>query len=164
MLSDLAGIAAARADLDRRELDLIDRARRAGATWGEIAAVLGLTSRQAAEQRRGRLAASTARAAATRRRDADRRHGLTELRSAVGRLDARITADSRWDRRFVRAALTRATVAAAVQAPPGAMFALVAQAMTDIAGSSVWRLPAPLAAALADVRDRLRDASPPPAS
>ena len=48
-LGHLAEIGAARAALDERELELIDRARQAGATWGQVAATLGLASRQAAE-------------------------------------------------------------------------------------------------------------------
>ena len=57
-LAGLTSLQALRSDLDRRELDLIDRARHAGATWAEIAAALGLASRQAAEQRRQRLRSS----------------------------------------------------------------------------------------------------------
>ncbi|NED50779.1 hypothetical protein G3I24_07635, partial [Micromonospora aurantiaca] len=57
-LTRLSEIVAARARLDDRELDLIDRARHDGATWAEIARALGLGSRQAAEQRRQRLVAA----------------------------------------------------------------------------------------------------------
>ena len=51
-LVQLAEVGAARARLDERELELIDRARHGGATWAQVAAALGLGSRQAAEQRR----------------------------------------------------------------------------------------------------------------
>ena len=54
-LTELAQLRAARARLDEQELTLIERARHAGATWAQIATALGLTSRQAAEQRRQRL-------------------------------------------------------------------------------------------------------------
>jgi hypothetical protein len=44
-----------RADLERAELLLINGARARGATWEQLAEVLGLDSRQAAEQRAIRL-------------------------------------------------------------------------------------------------------------
>ncbi|MEU8612621.1 hypothetical protein AB0C29_31975, partial [Actinoplanes sp. NPDC048791] len=81
-LGHLAEIGAARAALDERELELIDRARQAGATWSQIAAALGLTSRQAAEQRRQRLVA----AARSRRHEQDLRyaHSIVTLRAGTG--------------------------------------------------------------------------------
>ena len=54
-LTALAGISTLRADLDAIERGVIDSARRSGASWTDIAATLGLRSRQAAEQRRLRL-------------------------------------------------------------------------------------------------------------
>lgn len=47
------------ADLDRHEAALIHKARAAGTHWSDIAAALGLASRQAAQQRYRRLAAVT---------------------------------------------------------------------------------------------------------
>ena len=161
-LEQLAAVAAARAAIDERELRLIDQARRDGATWAEVAAALGLASRQAAEQRRQRLAAAVTRAAATQRQEQDFRYGdaIAALRAATITLRRRIDADSRWDRRFLRAALVRETVATAAEAGPGALFALVAQAMTDVAESGVVAFPPTTAAALAQTRGALRAALP----
>ena len=129
-LARLAEIAAARAGLDERELELIDRARQAGATWAEVAAALGLASRQAAEQRRQRLIA----ASRSRRHDQDLRyaHSIVTLRVAVDDLHRAIAADRRWTGRFTRAALVRSTVATALDAPPGGLFALAEQAAADL--------------------------------
>ncbi|GAB3839878.1 hypothetical protein GCM10029963_07610 [Micromonospora andamanensis] len=73
-LDQLAGIPASRDQLDDTELDLIDRARQAGATWTQVGEALGLGSRQAAEQRRQRLAA-----ARTARRARSDRHWPSEV-------------------------------------------------------------------------------------
>lgn len=51
----LSLLAEIRADLERQELLLINGARSRGLTWEQIADVLGLDSRQAAEQRCRRL-------------------------------------------------------------------------------------------------------------
>jgi len=130
-LGHLAEVTAARAALDQRELELIDRARQAGATWAQVAGALGLASRQAAEQRRQRLVA----AARSRRQVQDLRYapGIVTLRAAVGDLHRSIVADRRWPGRFPRAVLVRATVAAALDAPPGGLYALAAQADEDLA-------------------------------
>lgn len=132
-LGHLAEIGAARAALDERELELIDRARQAGATWSQVAAALGLTSRQAAEQRRQRLVA----AARSRRHEQDLRyaHSIVTLRAAVDDLHRGITTDRRWTTRFPRAALVRATVRTALDAPPGGLYALAAQADEDLAAA-----------------------------
>ena len=132
-LAQLAEIGAARARLDERELELIDRARQSGATWVQIAGALGLVSRQAAEQRRQRLTA----AARSRRHDQDLRyaHSIVVLRSAVDDLHRGIAADRRWTGRFPRASLVRATVQTALDAPPGGLYALAAQADEDLAGA-----------------------------
>jgi hypothetical protein len=131
-LSELGEIPGRRARLDAEELELIDRARRAGATWAEIAGVLGLTSRQAAEQRRLRLAA----ALRPVRRELDEAYGekLTAVREAAVELHRRIGADRRWDRRFVRAVLVRETLAAAPEASGGGLFSLVNDVLSDLAG------------------------------
>jgi hypothetical protein len=161
-LGELVRVVAARAALDERELRLIDQARRDGATWAEIASAMGLASRQAAEQRRQRLAAAVARAESMRRDELDFRYGddIAALRAATVALRRRLEADPRWDQRFVRAALVRSTVAAAAEAGPGPLFALVAQAVTDIADSGVTALPSATAAAVAQVRKALRAAVP----
>lgn len=145
-LTELGDIGPARAALDRHERDLIDRARRSGATWAEIARALGLTTRQAAEQRRQRLSAATRRAATAD----DPRYGerIVALRAAVVALHARIEADARWDGRFVRAELVRGTVAAAVEAAPGALFALARAAAADLREAQPDRPPAPVRAAV----------------
>lgn len=129
-LAHLAEIPAARARLEERELELIDRARQAGATWSQVAAALGLTSRQAAEQRRQRLVA----AARARRHDLDLRyaHSIVTLRAAVDDLHRGIAADRRWTTRFRRAGLVRTTIATALDAPPSGLFALAVQAADDL--------------------------------
>jgi hypothetical protein len=144
-LAELDELRVARAALDVRELELIDRARRQGATWAQLAVAVGVTSRQAAEQRRQRLSAAAHRAAKTH--DSRYGHSIVQLRTAIDTLHTRIAADAIWDARFVRAALVRETVAAAVDAIPGSLFALAAQAAADLAGAAVTSPP-----------DRLRDA------
>jgi hypothetical protein len=130
-LERLGEIGAARAALDERELELIDRARQAGATWAQVAGTLGLASRQAAEQRRQRLVA----AARSRRHDQDLRyaHGIVTLRAAVADLHRGIVTDRHWAGRFPRAALVRATLETALDAPPGGLYALASQADADLA-------------------------------
>ena len=152
-LVELAEIRAARVRLDGRELVLIERARYTGATWAQIATALGLSSRQAAEQRRQRLAA-TARA---RHREADQHlaPGIVPLRSAVSQLQSWIDTDRRWDSRFTRAALVRSTVAAALPAPPGALYALAGHLLDDLTEVDVQQLPQPVKAAV----DLLRKAT-----
>jgi hypothetical protein len=139
-LGDLRAIRAARARLDAEELALIDGARRAGATWAEIAAALGLTSRQAAEQRRLRLAA----AVRPVRDDLDEGYGegLAELRAAAVDLHRRIGADRRWDKRFGRAALVRQTLEAAPDAVGGGLYSLVNDVVGDLLETTP-RLPGP---------------------
>jgi hypothetical protein len=56
ILAGLAGISDRRRDLDQHEHDLIAAARDAGATWQQIAASLGFSNRQAAQQRHRSLA------------------------------------------------------------------------------------------------------------
>src|SRR5690348_9348124 len=104
-MTELADVAVDRARLDERELELIDRARHAGATWAQIAAALGLGSRQAAEQRRRRLAA--VRRSRRQERDLGYSRRIAAIRSAVLDLQRWIDADRRWDTRFRRAALVR---------------------------------------------------------
>ena len=152
--AELAAIAAARDALDDRELAAIDAARRSGSTWAEVATALGLASRQAAEQRRRRLAA----AARSRRHRQDARYGLSPLRAAVLALAAAIEADRRWDGRFPRAGLVRQTLATAREADSGPLFALAAQAATDLVPAG--RLPPAVRAAVTELRTALRSAVP----
>lgn len=155
-LDDLRGILAERARLDERELDLVDAARRAGATWSQIAEASGLSSRQAAEQRRQRLAAAVAREV----RAIDGRYGdaVVRLRRAVTGLHRMINADPRWHTRFVRAGLVRETVGAAVDAVPGSLFALAAQADADLAEADLSAARAPVRAAAAELHRALQAA------
>lgn len=139
-LTRLTEIGADRARLDERELELIDRARHDGATWAEIAGALGLSSRQAAEQRRQRLVA--ARRARLGRLDRAWSAEVVALRSAVACLDRWIGADRAWDGRFRRAALVRRTCASALDAAPGPLFALAAYLVGDLAEVGP-RLPPP---------------------
>lgn len=155
-LAELDELRAARAALDVRELELIDRARRQGATWAQLAAALGLTSRQAAEQRRQRLSAAAHRAAKTQ--DPRYGHSIVQLRTAIDALHTRIAADAIWDARFVRAALVRETVAAAVDATPGSLFALAAQAAADLAGAAVTSPPDALRDAVHELYAAVRSA------
>ena len=146
-LSQLADLRAARVRLDERELLLIERARHQGATWVQIAGALGLASRQAAEQRRQRLAA----ALQSRRIDADRPYGPTvaALRAAMAELHRWIELDRRWQARFPRAALVRDTIAVARDAPPGPLHALAGHVATDLADVEPSRLPPAVARAAA---------------
>lgn len=149
-LSELREIRARRASLDAEELALIDRARREGATWPAIASALGLTSRQAAEQRRHRLAEAVGRDVLAFQAKSDLVYGdeLARLRESALDLHRRIGADRRWDSRFPRAALVRETLSATPDAPPGALYDLVGQALSDLGTG----FPAALQAAV----DRLR--------
>jgi len=158
-LTALRAIPAERAGLDARELALIDQARRAGATWVEIAEALGLSSRQAAEQRRLRLTAAVRPVAA----ELDRGLGaeVAALRAAAAELHRRVGADRRWDRRFTRAALVRQTLAAAPGSPVSALYALVADAVADLSTAGV-PLPAPTRAAVSRLVSALEAATPQP--
>jgi hypothetical protein len=155
-LAGLGELRAARAALDVRELELIDRARRQGATWAQISAALGLTSRQAAEQRRHRLSAAAHRTAKIH--DPGYGHSIVQLRHAIHGLHTRIAADAIWDARFVRARLVRETVAIAVDAAPGALFALAAQAAADLAAAPVTDPPTLLRDAVHALYDAVRAA------
>ena len=160
-LADLRAIPAARARLDAEELALIDRARREGATWADIAEALGLTSRQAAEQRRLRLATA---ASGSVRPELDRPYGerIASLRAAAADLHRRVGADRRWDRRFVRAALVRETLAATADAPAGSLFSLAAAAVDDLTPVVAAALPGPTRAAVDRLRTALEAAAPQP--
>jgi len=157
-LASLREIPPERARLDTAELDLIDRARRAGATWADIAAALGLASRQAAEQRRLRLATTVSR---LRQQSLDDGvlASIAALRSAAVELDRRIGADRRWDARFPRAALVRMTLRAALTAPPGGLFSLVNDACSDLSACAAT-LPRPTQGAVDRLLAALATAKP----
>lgn len=156
-LSELRAVPAERARLEARELELIDRARREGATWVEIAEAIGVSSRQAAEQRRARLASSLRPA----RVQLDLRYGskVADLREAAVELHRRIGADRRWDARFTRAQLVRETLGAAFDAPVSGLYALAVEAVDDLDRAGA-RLPGPTAAAVARLRETLAEATP----
>ncbi|WDZ83372.1 hypothetical protein [Micromonospora cathayae] len=149
-ITGLTEVRAARARLDERELELIDRARHGGATWGQVAEALGLSSRQAAEQRRQRLA--SARRARTRAADHTWSPRIVALRAAVADLHRWIAADRRWAGRFPRAELVRDTVTIALDAPAGALYALAAHLAADLVEVDPARLPAPVRAAATALR------------
>jgi hypothetical protein len=67
-LDALDAIPAQRRELDLREYQLISEARRAGATWQQVAARLGYKDRQAAQQRHQALARALALPSQTRTR------------------------------------------------------------------------------------------------
>ncbi len=140
-LDRLTGIPTARDRLDEAELDLIDQARQAGATWTQVADALGLSSRQAAEQRRQRLAA----ARRSRRANLDLRWPpeVAALRALLDALQRWIDTDRRWETRFPRAALTRRTAAIALAAEPGGLHDLAQHVALDLAAAGP-RLPIPV--------------------
>ncbi|MEU8818119.1 hypothetical protein [Actinoplanes sp. NPDC048796] len=154
-LEGLRRIPAARARLDAEELGLIDQARRAGATWSDIAAALGLGSRQAAEQRRVRLVAAAGRPVV----DEELGERVAALRAAAVEVYRRIGADRRWDRRFTRAALVRDTLATASEAPAGALFFLVEASVGDLS-EAAGAMPGPTRAAIERLREALEAAKP----
>jgi hypothetical protein len=157
-LASLREIPTERARLDTAELDLIDHARRGGATWADIAAALGLASRQAAEQRRLRLATTVSR---LRQQSLDDGvlASIAALRSAAVELDRRIGADRRWDARFPRAALVRMTLQAALTAPPSGLFSLVNDACSDLSACAAV-LPRPTQGAVGRLLAALAAAKP----
>jgi hypothetical protein len=160
-LEALRGIPAERARLDEAELDLIDRARRAGATWAEIGSALGLASRQAAEQRRLRLASSVGRLRQQGLDDGNAAQ-IVALRAAAVELDRRIGADRRWDLRFPRAELVRMSLGAALLAPPGGLFSLVSDVASDLSagGAGLVGLPGPTRVAVEKLIAALDAATP----
>ncbi|SCL27256.1 hypothetical protein GA0074692_2319 [Micromonospora pallida] len=141
-MAQLADLTVDRVRLDERELELIDRARHAGVTWAQIAAALGLGSRQAAEQRRQRLA--TARRSRRQERDLAYSVRIASIRTAILDLHRWIDADRRWDARFRRAALVRRTAELALDADPGPLYALAALLAADLAEAGEERLPVPV--------------------
>ncbi|MBX6751280.1 MAG: hypothetical protein IRY85_16720 [Micromonosporaceae bacterium] len=168
VLAALASLPAVRRDLDRVERELIGVARDLGVAWPVIAQALGLGTRQAAEQRWLRLAGGPSRdparvrAARREQRIVDTASGerLVELRRAARELHRRIESDRSWDGRHSRAALARATVAAALDAPPSGLFSLCHNALEDLDQMPAGPLPPALAAAIRRFRSAVRQARP----
>jgi hypothetical protein len=149
----LTAIRAARDDLDRRELGLIGRLRHSGATWADIATALGLSSRQAAQQRHQRLTISAR--AHRHARDLREAPGAAAIREAVAEVHRWIVADGRWDKRFRRAPLARATAEAALDAEPGALYDLASHLLSDLSRPSRAQLPKVVQLSAAKLRDAL---------
>jgi hypothetical protein len=158
VLRALSVLGHVREDLDRLERNLIGAAREQRTGWPEIAAALGLASRQAAEQRwlrlRGGASRDPGRVRAARReqRSVDERQGLSELRAAAAEAYRRIEADREWDGRHRRAGLVRSSLATALEAPPGALYALCRNVVDDLEVMSAIRLPPALAATAHELR------------
>jgi hypothetical protein len=166
VLAALACMPVVRTDLDRLERELIGAARDLGVAWPTIAQSLGLGTRQAAEQRWLRLLGASSRdpaqvrAARREQRIIDDASGeaMVELRRAAVELYRRIESDRGWDGRHSRAALARTSLAAALDAPPGALYALSHHAIEDLAQLSMASLPPALAAAVRRFRSAERRA------
>lgn len=128
-LEGLERIEAVRREVDEAERELIEAARAQGHGWAEIAAALGLRSRQAAEQRWLRLSS-------VERRDPGPERARRRVQQSV---DARAGVEIARLRKAVIAAyrqvkgpeLLKQTLAAAIDAPPGALFELAAKAVGD---------------------------------
>jgi hypothetical protein len=159
-LAALARVPRWRAELDVAEAALIEAARDRGAGWAAIAASLGLSSRQAGEQRLARL---RRRVPAARQQNVDVLDGLT---AAVAGAHAAVTADPGWDARHPTAALARACLGIAAglarDDPPGALFSLVADVLGDLAGLPRAALPAVQRDAIARLERAARTAGVPP--
>jgi hypothetical protein len=166
VLAALGAMPALRRDLDRVERELIEAARELGVAWPTIAQALELGSRQAAEQRwlrlRGGASRDPSQVRATRRQqrivDTASGRAVVELRRAAVELHRRIESDRGWDGRHSRAALARASLAAALDAPPGGLYALCRNAIDDLDQMSMGTLPAPLATAIRRFRAAERQA------
>lgn len=135
----LSRLAATRKELDLIERRLIEAARARDASWARIATALGVTSRQAAEQRWLRLCAdagrdpAAARASRKRQQSVDTLPELAELRSAVAAALRYIDCDLSWDSRHPRAILARTSLFEAASAAPSALYALAQHAVDDLA-------------------------------
>jgi hypothetical protein len=75
------------------------------------------------------------------------------VRAAVGELQRWIEHDPRWDDRFRKAPLVRATVACALDAPPGPLYDLSGQLVADL--MDVPALPSFASAAAQALQDAL---------
>jgi hypothetical protein len=166
VLAALAAMPAIRTELDRLERELIGAARAHGVGWPAIARSLGLGTRQAAEQRWLRLRGGSSRdpaqvrTAQREQRIVDDASGkaIVELRRAAVELYRHIESDHGWDGRNRRAALARASLAAALDAPPSALYALSHNAIDDLTQVPMGSLPPTLAAAVRRFRSAIRQA------
>jgi hypothetical protein len=116
----LADVSQLRTALDDFEREAIDAARAGGASWAEVAAALGLASRQAAEQRRSRLGGSPG-------RPRERQQNIDSLRQALNNLAKLIEGSPTGP-----VALARQTIAIALEAPPGQLIDLAKLATEDL--------------------------------
>ncbi|RKR87915.1 hypothetical protein BDK92_2218 [Micromonospora pisi] len=177
LLAALALLDGVRADLDRIERALIESARDRRTSWARIAAALGLTSRQAAEQRWLRLRGGSGRALARAREIRQRQQSvdigygtaIRHLRAATDAACRELDADPDWDARHPRAGLARTSIEAASTATPGALYALVIQALADLeamtstpGGALPDDVPDPVRAALGHLRRAADTARPEP--
>ncbi|GIG92625.1 hypothetical protein [Plantactinospora endophytica] len=151
-----------RAGLDEAERQLIEAARAERTSWAQIAAALGLASRQAAEQRWVRLSGAASRDPVRVRTDrrrqqfVDGRYGevVAGLRAAVVAVHRQLGTEPDRDAWHPRARLARTTLGLAGTADPGALYALATQAVEDLELVP----PEQLTGALPDALERLRRA------
>jgi DNA-binding transcriptional MerR regulator len=141
LIAALTTVPGLRQELDELEAALIDRVRASGVSWHDIATALGLRSRQAAEQRRLRLAPARVNRDPTEARrhrrdqqaaDAAAGERAILLREAVKHLVEWLDQDDRASRPALR--LARRTLRIALDAPPGALVDLARLALTDLTG------------------------------
>ncbi|KXK63887.1 hypothetical protein AWW66_00050 [Micromonospora rosaria] len=140
VVAALSLVVGLRAHLDELERRLIGSAREQQVTWAQLSLALGLTSRQAAEQRWLRLSATTTRDPAETRTVRQRQRLVDKQEPAVAALRRAATAahrwlatDQTWDSRHPRAALARRSLALAVaSAEPGALHHLAQRALDDL--------------------------------
>jgi hypothetical protein len=135
VLNALATVGGRREELDRAEWLLVGAARLHGATWADVAAALGLRSRQAAEQRWLRLLGSVGEASG---RDPNAARAFRDAPAApadVALVRARVAL--LYDHLVQMPAtpavrLARETLAAAAVASAGALHDLVRLAIDDL--------------------------------
>ncbi|MEV4413284.1 hypothetical protein [Catellatospora sp. NPDC049609] len=149
-----------RAAVDRAELDLLVAARGRRVSWGRVATALGLRSRQAAEQRAARLAEQVAGADTGKCQLCVDTSAVAELRECARQAAAQLAADPSWDGAHPRAALARAGLAGAVEAPPGALYALVEHALADLSAVDLRARPVLLRVAVTRLREAFAAAAP----
>ncbi|MFI5844334.1 hypothetical protein ACIA8K_32025 [Catenuloplanes sp. NPDC051500] len=152
-LAALTRLPQARAELDAAEAALIEAARDDGAGWSAIATALGLSSRQAGEQRLARL-----RRRAPRQQVVDKSVALSD---AVSALSAAVADDPQWDGRTPRAALARQCLEIAASLnpddPPGGLYSLVNDVLSDLAEVPRAALPQAQRLALAAMESAVRE-------
>lgn len=164
-LGRLAGL---RLAIDDAERQLIASARHSGVGWAQIATALGLRSRQAAEQRWLRLIdpsgrdPNQARPSPGSQRSVDELAGavMVKLRAAAATALRRVAADPEWDACHPRAAMVRASLGAAVSAPPGGLYALAENIIGDLEVIGVADRPGAVVAGLQELREAFVAARP----